>query len=187
MNGSNNEKVIVQFEVSPARRADVASTLASLAVPNSIKIVDNISDTTAKFLEEISEPIKYNPELVSHIWDHQTETMLPVILDERFIDFSVKYQLADKRTANLLLNALYWDAQRPHIGRPFSPMYRNTLTHETALRADKLSELNRRYEDNNLHIKGVGVRLQKLLSDVELLLYANDHEVNPNLPQSDHI
>jgi len=180
MNGSNEEKIVVQFEINPARRADVGPILATLALPNSIEIIGDISEATTKFVDGISEPMKYNPELVSTIWDYKTGSILPIITHDMFVDFSVGHELANKRTAELLFRALYRDARKLGSDRLFAYMHKDSFTQRVTLRADRVAELNQRYKEGRMGIIGVGLKLQKLLSDIESLMYINDQKTAMN-------
>ncbi|HUY53359.1 MAG TPA: hypothetical protein VMV24_02165 [Candidatus Dormibacteraeota bacterium] len=185
MNGQGEKRFIVQFETSsPEKIIPVIGELAVNNIVENLLVINVDPETLIDYVNKSPEGINYNPELVSYIWDdvskcdesesRDSEGIVSVIPNDKLIAFAVNHGIASKQLCNRLINALYYNVQHTHMAHNFDPMYHYPSANEVVLRADKLSELNRRIEDRYTSIYRVGEKSIQLLNDIERALIIDD-------------
>jgi hypothetical protein len=182
MSESIRETVTVQIQIYKDRFSDVVPELGKLAgsgiiEPNTIQFLGDDVDffEYRKMIYQLSD---FNPRLVDYIPDDIERKNVAVITEEKLTEYALEFDLADKANCSRLMTALFVYAKGDSKeARRY--MYDDKKARRYSIRADMLSELN--YKIQKGKIKGIpyfGVRLKKLLSDIELELLFFDPEQN---------
>jgi hypothetical protein len=162
-----NERVeiIIKLETDLSHAPDLLAAFAIMAAEQDAKI-DGTIQAVAK-----NETASYNSQLVSWVTDSATNMDIPVITRSTFATFVVTNKLDTMRNCNFLFNALSVHHIRREDPDKIKFPYIVGKKNAEMIRADRLSELNRRLEDGDMKIKRVGDHMIKLLGIVESSIY----------------